>query len=71
MLGGLSLIYSGPVAFEVSFEDTHTTALCSGRTCRDFLVSCSGSNVIDLKPISGFVTFGDDWEDRRVDKELC
>ena len=53
------------------FDRTHTRALCSGKTCRDFLISCSGSKVLDLKPISGFVTFGEDWVDLREDKGLC
>lgn len=55
----------------IDFDRTHTRALCSGRTCRDFLVSCSGSEVVELKPISGFVTFGDDWVDLRERRELC
>ncbi|MGV8142031.1 MAG: hypothetical protein ACP5NS_00145 [Candidatus Pacearchaeota archaeon] len=53
------------------YFDTYTRALCSGQTCRDFVVSCKGSEIIDIKPISGFVTFGRDWEDRRVEKYLC
>ena len=55
----------------IDFDRTHTRALCSGQTCRDFLVSCSGSKILDLKPISGFVTFGDDWVDLREDRNLC
>ena len=53
------------------FDRTLTKAVCSGQTCRDFLVTCSGSEVLDLKPISGFVTFGDGWVDKRVNKILC
>lgn len=53
------------------FNRTLTKALCSGRMCRDFVVSCSGKEVVSLEPISGFVTFGNDWIDKRVQKELC
>ncbi len=56
---------------KIDFNRTHTRAFCSGKNCRDFLVSCSGSKVLDLKPISGFVTFGDDWVDKRKEKALC
>ncbi len=55
----------------IDFDRTHTRALCFGQTCRDFLVSCSGTKVMDLTPISGFVTFSDDWVDLREKKELC
>ena len=50
---------------------TYTTAFCSGQTCRDFVVSCSGKDVVSLKPISGFVSFGDGWVDLRDERELC
>ncbi len=55
----------------IGFDRTHTRAFCSDRICRDFLVTCSGSEVLDLKPISGFVTFSDDWVDLREDENLC
>ncbi|MEK6846652.1 MAG: hypothetical protein AABY16_00635 [Nanoarchaeota archaeon] len=53
------------------FDRTLTRAFCSGRTCQDFLVTCSGSEVVGLVPISGFVTFGEEWVDLREDRELC
>lgn len=56
---------------EISFDRTFTKAFCSGQTCRDFLVSCSGSEVVGLELISSFVTFGEDWVDLREDNELC
>lgn len=55
----------------IDFNRTHTRALCSGQTCRDFLVSCSDRDVVELKPISGFVTFSENWKDLREKKELC
>ena len=57
--------------YVIDFGRTLTKAVCSGKTCRDFLVTCSGSEVLDLKPISGFVTFGDGWVDKRKEKGLC
>lgn len=68
---GLSLYYFKNAEQDVSLSSTHTTALCYGQTCRDFVVKCLDNSVIELTPISGFVTFGDDWVDRRIEKELC
>ena len=56
---------------KVDFDKTLTRAFCSGQTCQDFLVTCFGSEVVGLEPISGFVTFGSEWVDRREKRELC
>lgn len=56
---------------ENNFHSTKTRALCSGTTCRDFLISCYGQEVIEIAPISGFVTFGEDWIDKRYSSPLC
>lgn len=53
------------------FERTWTTAICEGNKCRDFEVRCLGDEVLSKSPITGFVIFGEDWIDRRENKELC
>ena len=55
----------------VFVDRTLTKAICFGNLCRDFLVTCFGKEVIDAKPISGFVTFGDEWVDLREDNKIC
>jgi len=70
MFRGLLLVNSDSGQKEV-FHDTYTKALCSGTTCRDFEIKCLGDEFLEMKPISGFVTFGDDWVDLREEKELC
>lgn len=47
----------------------HTTAVCSGNVCRDYLVTCQGDEIVSSVPISGFVTFGDGWEDLRSEDQ--
>jgi len=68
---GLSLVYSKNIEQEAKFSSTYTRAFCSGQTCRDFLVACSGGEIVSLTPISGFVAFGSEWVDLREKKELC
>ncbi len=53
------------------FKHSFTKAFCEGNVCRDFLVECLSDEVLEMKPISGFVTFGSDWVDEREEKELC
>ncbi|NCN99432.1 hypothetical protein COU62_04810 [Candidatus Pacearchaeota archaeon CG10_big_fil_rev_8_21_14_0_10_35_219] len=53
------------------WDRTWTTAICSGNQCRDYLVICSGQEVVDMVPISGLVTFDEGWEDPRGKGELC
>jgi hypothetical protein len=70
----LAVLFFSLFLFEerhIDFQDTYTKAICSGKTCRDFLVSCSNNELIYLKPISGFVTFGENWIDLREDRVLC
>ena len=50
---------------------THTRALCQGNTCRDYKITCNGSEVLDVAPVTGFITFDEDWKDTREEKELC
>ena len=71
LFGGLSLVYSKSVEQNFVFDSTYTRALCSGRTCRDFEIKCLGDEVLEMKPISGFVTFSNEWVDLREDEELC
>lgn len=58
-------------SFLVDYTSTKTKALCFDRTCRDFLVTCKDKEIVKLVPLSGFVTFSDDWVDLREDKGLC
>ena len=59
---------------EVVVDRTLTKAICNENVCRDFLVACSGFDVVRLEPISGFVTLGDGWIDKRNEEQklkLC
>ena len=58
-------------AGEYKWDRTWTTAICEGNSCRDFLVYCNDEEIIEMRPISGFVVFSDDWVDRRGKKEFC
>lgn len=51
------------------FDYTWTKAICEGNTCRDFEIKCLNERVIDIKPISGFVIFNNDWQDLRNEEE--
>ena len=51
-----------------------TTALCgTDSRCIDVLVSCNGTQILNVTPISGLVAHDDFWEDPRgeITKELC
>lgn len=48
-----------------------TTAICEGNVCRDYLVKCEGEKVIEMRPVTGFVVFPEDWEDTRIERKLC
>ena len=50
---------------------THTRALCEGNTCRDYKITCEGNNTLEVIPVTGFITFDEDWKDTREEKELC
>ena len=56
---------------EVNFDYQHTKAICEGNKCQDFLVTCKKGEVLEMNPISGFVTFSSDWQDARENKDLC
>lgn len=51
----------------------HTKAVCEGRECQDFLITCSGSQVVEMTPLTGLITFSEDWKDPRNEEErkLC
>ncbi|OIO80200.1 hypothetical protein AUJ84_04105 [Candidatus Pacearchaeota archaeon CG1_02_32_132] len=57
----------------ISYDYTHTKAICQGNSCQDFLITCSDNELVEMVPLTGLVTFSDDWEDRRSDdeKRLC
>lgn len=65
------LLIENNFTYSSIFNSTYTKAFCSENTCRDFVVSCSGDEVVELVPISGFAIFGDGWVDEREDKDLC
>jgi hypothetical protein len=50
---------------------TWTTAICEENICRDFEVKCLGNEVLEMRPVTGFVVFGEGWVDRRENKRLC
>ena len=57
--------------FSDEFYDTHTSAICSGNVCRDYEFTCLNGEVVSSVPISGFVTFDENWVDLREDKDRC
>ena len=59
------------VMFDYSFSDTYTSAVCSGNVCRDYVFTCLNGEIVYSRAISGFVTFGDDWVDRRKERDRC
>lgn len=54
-----------------NYEDTRTSAVCSGNVCQDYLFTCLNGKIINSQTISGIVIFDDDWVDEREDKDLC
>ena len=53
------------------FDYVWTTALCEDNKCRDYEVKCKNGSVLDIKPVTGFVVFGEDWQDLRQNEGLC
>jgi len=53
------------------YERTYTSAICLDNVCRDYLFTCLDGEIIESNPISGFVTFDEDWVDKREDKNRC
>jgi hypothetical protein len=75
---GYGFYYVGRIIDDVNtnqfgdYDYIWTTAICDGNECRDFKVTCKDGNVLDLEPITGFVTFGENWQDKReVNASLC
>ena len=56
---------------DVAFSYEHTKAICEKNTCRDYIVTCANKKVISIAPISGFVTFSENWQDTREKTPLC
>lgn len=59
---------------EINETTTWTKAVCSGNSCQDFLITCSGDEFVEMEPLTGLVSFSDSWEDPRSleDREkLC
>jgi len=68
----LAFFVAGYKAFsETSFYRTYTSAICLDNVCRDYLFTCLDGEIIKSNPISGFVTFDEDWIDKREDKNRC
>lgn len=74
LLAFLGTVYS---AFALNIEEpkyySYTVAVCSGKKCADFYVECNGNKIISNSRITGWITFGDDWEDPRGEnkKDFC
>lgn len=54
-----------------NYYSTYTSAVCEGNTCMDYLFTCLNNEVVNYVPISGFVTFGEDWVDKRDIRNKC
>ena len=52
-------------------DRTLTKAICVENVCQDYLVYCLEDIIVEIQPISAFVIFGENWEDKRTEKELC
>lgn len=51
---------------------TWTSAICDGNKCLDVLIECENGSVKGLTPISGFVEFDDEWQDKRAEnRDYC
>ena len=51
--------------YDEKFDYAWTKALCEGNQCRDYLITCSKGEIAEMTPITGFVTFSDNWQDPR------
>lgn len=58
---------------DINNDYSHTKAICQGNSCQDFLITCNDDELVKMTPLTGLVTFSDDWVDRRSDdeKRLC
>ena len=53
---------------------SYTKAVCSGSGCQDYEVVCENSIATSINPVSGKVTFSQDWQDTRSEEDknrLC
>ena len=48
---------------------SYTKAICDGNSCVDYEIACNGSELVDMKPVTGAVVLPSDWEDPR-DEEM-
>ncbi len=67
----LVVIFALAVVYDSGYIDTRTSAVCNGNVCRDYLFNCVDGEVISSKAISGFVTFSEDWIDKREERDGC
>ena len=70
LLAFIGAVYS-VFAMNVSEVNYHsyTTAVCYGKICADFYVECLEGEVFSNVRISGWVTFGENWEDIRGEEK--
>ena len=47
------------------YDHTWTKAICNKNVCRDFEIKCLNGEILEMKPITGFVVLDDDWVDER------
>jgi len=72
LVSGIFSLYFDLTSFSIERDwYEHTKAICFGNECQDFLIKCSGNEVIEISLISGKIVFEDDWQDKRENKELC
>mgnify|MGYP001589442864 CR=1 FL=1 len=50
---------------------TYTTAICEKNICYDVLINCDGAQIKNIKPLTGKITFSEEWRDTREKIELC
>ncbi len=69
----LSFFYQHKNEKNFSFDYQHTKAICSGNSCRDYLITCNDNEIVEMQALTGLIVFDENWEDPRKveDKELC
>lgn len=60
---------AGSIAQEKIETSSWTKAICQGNECQDFLILCSGKELIEMKPLTGLIVFSDSWVDTRSQEQ--